>query len=181
MSKKHNKDTNLRNKVLVIAACVVALASIAYAAFSTTLNIYGTGNISGNWDVQITGITKDAAASVAATDAVGSPSVASNGLSATFDVDLDYPGAVAYYDLTVENLGTINARLTETPAITEGSANPADIVYTVVTSPALNTQLAPAGTHNYRVKVEWLSTGTVNPTVQSKSATITFKYEQYTP
>lgn len=181
MSKKHNKDTNLRNKVLVIAACVVALASIAYAAFSTTLTINGTGNISGDWDVQITSITKDTANSVAATDNTGSPSVSLDHLTATFNVDLDYPGAVAYYDLVVTNEGTINARVNQVPVIVEADPDPADIVFTVVDNPALNTELAPAGTHNYRVKVEWLGGATENPTVLSKTAAITFKYEQYTP
>lgn len=182
MSKHNKKDPNLRNKLLVVAASVIALASLAYAAFSTTLDINGTGNISGNWNIQITSITKDTDNSVASTETAGTPSVGTDGLSATFNTDLAYPGAVAYYDLTVKNKGTINGQLTELPDLaTINASDPEYVKYTIVSSPALNTAIAPDTTHDYRVKVEWVSTGSTNPQTLSKSATISFKYEQDTP
>ena len=43
---------------IIIAALLVAVLtmSIGYAAFATTLNINGNAEITGTWDVKITGI-----------------------------------------------------------------------------------------------------------------------------
>ena len=57
----------MRTKILVIALVVVGLASVAYAAFSQTLNIGGTGTANGDWDVKITNIVQTSA--TGATDA----------------------------------------------------------------------------------------------------------------
>ena len=51
----------MRNKLLIAAAVVVVLASVAYAAFSQIININGTGTTSGDWKVKITGISQSSA------------------------------------------------------------------------------------------------------------------------
>ena len=76
----------MKNKFLITAALLVGVASVAYAAFATTLTINGTGTASGTWDVKITGISLDAA-SVGATNNTA-PVVAGDSLSATFDAGL---------------------------------------------------------------------------------------------
>ena len=47
-----------RKKELVILSMLLMLVfmSVGYAAFSTTLTISATGNVTGHWDVRITNI-----------------------------------------------------------------------------------------------------------------------------
>ena len=54
-----SRRTKNRNIIIIGLSSIVLLMAIGYAAFQTVLNIQGTSKISSNWDVQITGITKD--------------------------------------------------------------------------------------------------------------------------
>lgn len=93
----------MKNKAMLAALLIIGVASVAYASFATTLTINGTGTATGNWDVHIQSITRTSA--TGATDAVNTPSVAVDNLSATFDVDLAYPGATATYSVVIANSG----------------------------------------------------------------------------
>ena len=81
----------MKNKFIAIAIIVISAAGIAYASFATNLTVNGTATATGNWDVRITGITPTA--QVGATDHVSTPSFTTT--SATFNVDLAYPGATS--------------------------------------------------------------------------------------
>jgi hypothetical protein len=48
------KNKNLL--IILLLLFVVILMSIGYALYSTNLKIEGTGNISTNWDIEVTGI-----------------------------------------------------------------------------------------------------------------------------
>ncbi|MBP7760811.1 hypothetical protein KA093_03400 [Candidatus Saccharibacteria bacterium] len=166
----------MRNKILVAALIIVGLASVAYAAFAQTLTISGTTTASGDWDVQITGITRTGSTG-SATDAATTPSF--TGTTATFDVDFAYPGSSATYDITIQNLGNITAKVTAIPSVTTiNAAEPVDVKYTIVSGPAVNDTLAPAGSTTVTVKAEWLSTATTNPVSASKTATLAYDYAQ---
>ena len=166
----------MRNKLIVAALVTVGLATVAYAAFSQTLTINGTGTAQGDWDVAITNITRTSA--TGATDEVGSPT--STGTSATFDVNLAYPGATATYDVTVTNNGSIPASLNSiTDLTTLNAAAPTYITY-AVSGPSTGTTLAASATHTFSVTVTWDSGSAPSTTGESKAATIELNYIQGT-
>lgn len=165
------------SKLLIIAAVVVGLSSIAYAAFSQQLTINGTGTANGgNWDVAITDITlsdSDGATENSQADFTGT--------TATFDVDLAYPEAFAEYEITVTNAGDVAAILDSFTDLTSKNAEvPTNIIYTVsgVTAgvTTLGTDTGVDDTNVITVRVEWTDGPAQDPS--SKSATIEFNYVQ---
>lgn len=166
----------MRNKLIVAALVLVGLASVAYAAFAQTLTINGTSNVTGNWDVEIISITKTSG--TGETDHAATPSF--NATTATFNVDLAYPGATATYDVVMKNLGNINAKVSSIPSVTSiNSADPSDVKYTV-SGVAVNDPLAPGDTLTSTVNVTWQGTANTNVTTASKTATFTYGFAQDT-
>ena len=115
---------------LIIGLCAVLVVMVVgFAAFSSQLQINGTSNISSNWDVQITNITRFASSGSGVSDVSGSPSYDnSNGLTATFNTNLTSPGDYAIYKIKIENLGSLNAKLSK---ITLNADSSDDITYYV--------------------------------------------------
>lgn len=167
----------MKQKLIIGALVIVGLASIAYAAFSQSLTINGTGTTAADWDVKITGIS--VASSNGATQVNGSPTF--NATSATFDVELAHPGASATFDVAIANEGTVDAILDSiTPDIaTINGAAPTDLTFTVTGVTAGTTTLDAGATNTATVKVEWNPNSTVVST-QTKTATITLNYVQNT-
>lgn len=168
----------IRNQLIIAAIIIVGIGSIAYAAFAQILTINGTGTATGDWHVAITGVSRTAAAG--ATEVGGSPTF--TGTSATFDVDLAWPGAYAEYTVTIANTGNIPAKVESvTDLATINSADPTYMTYTVGGVAANDLLPATTGTDTATVRVEWDpldNTGVANDT---KSATINFNYIQNTP
>lgn len=170
----------MKNKKNVfIAALLVAIVamSVGYAALAQVISINGTANISANWDVEITSINETAATGAT------TQSINSDATSATFNVDLAYPGATATYEINIENKGTINAVLDSISGIdAANSAQPSEIQYTIT---GVNTgdTLDASDTAKALVTVTWINnnenTDTV-PTTTTKTATITLNYVQNT-
>ena len=163
----------MKNKLLVAAVVLVGLASVAYAAFTQTLTINGTGNATGDWDVKITSITQTAA--TGATE-VSAPTF--NETSATFAVNLAYPGASATYDIALANQGNIDAVLDSISGLTDAnSAAPTYIDYTL-TGVAVSDTLLDGATDTATVTVEWDPLDTTSNPAATKTATITLNYVQ---
>lgn len=153
---------------------LISAASVAYASFATNLTISGTGTATGNWAVEIISITPTS--QTGATDHVGTPSFTAT--SATFNVDLAYPGATSSYQVAIKNKGNINAKLsTITDLTTVNNATPTYLTY-VVSGVAVNDTLAPNATVTATVTVSWAASANTNPSGASKSATISFNYIQ---
>lgn len=165
----------MKNKFLPIAIILASLASVAYATFSTTLTINGTGTATGNWDVRITSIT--ATGQVGATDQVA-PSFTTT--SATFNVGLAYPGATSSYQVVIRNNGNISAKLSSITDLTSLNATAPTYLTYAVTGVAVNDTLAPSATTTATVTVTWASSASTNPAGASKAATINFGYVQNT-
>lgn len=168
----------MRNKVVI--ACVVAvlgLATVAYAAYSQVLSVHGSGTAAGDWNVAVTSITK-----ISSTGATENSAPTFDGTSATFDVDLAYPGATTQYDVTVTNNGSIPAKLTSITDLTSiNSAAPAYITYSTSGVTGGTTTLAANGGANVlHVTVTWEGTSAPVTTGASKAATITLNYDQDT-
>ena len=168
----------MKNKLVIGAVVLVVLASVAYAAFSQLLTVTGTGTASGDWDVAITNITQTS--STGATDAVGTPTF--DATSATFDVDLAYPGATATYDVTVTNNGSVDALLDTITGVTEANAEaPSYITYSLSGVTEGTTTLAASATNTVTVTVTWDGSDTAGGNGASKTATIDLNYIQDTP
>lgn len=163
----------MRNRFAPIAVVLISLASVAYAAFATNLTINGTGTATGNWQVEIISITPTG--QVGATD---SPAPSFTATSATFSVNLGYPGATSSYQVAIKNKGNINAKLsTITDLTTLNAAAPTYITYSI-TGVAVNDTLAPNATATATVTVTWASSASTNPSGASKAATVNFNYIQ---
>ena len=164
----------MKNKFIPLAIVLVSFASVAYASFASTLTINGIGTATGNWDVEIISITPTG--QVGATDHVSTPSFTTT--SATFNVDLAYPGATSSYQVAIKNKGNINAKLsTITDLTTLNAAAPTYITYSLA-GVAVNDALAPNATATATVTVVWASSANTNPSGASKAATINFNYIQ---
>src|SRR5574344_1831660 len=165
---------NAKNYVIAALLVAVVAMSVGYAAFATTLNINGTATISGQWDVEIIGITS--AFTGTATDKTA-PAYTST--TATFDANLAAPGDAATYTITVKNKGTIKAKLSSivlTPQAVADST--AAIIYTIVSQPNANDELAANETATVVIKAQYDSTITETPTTKTRTITGVLNYEQ---
>ena len=161
--------TKNKNLLLVILLIAVVGMAIGYAALSQQLVINGTANITTEWDVHIKNIT--ASAGNATTGAQDKTPPSFTATSATFDVDLAYPGASATYTVTVENGGTIAAKLQEVTGVDTANA-----AYTI--DAQANDSLGSKSTKDYTVTVTWDKQATEIPNTKTKTATITLNYVQ---
>ena len=96
-----------RNYLIVGLCAILVIMGVGYAAFSSQLKITGTSNIDSTWDVQITDIQSEVVS--------GSPTnqiePTHDKLSATFHTKLYKPNDTMKYDITVSNLGSVDAKL----------------------------------------------------------------------
>lgn len=175
-----------KKKNILIGALLVAivLMSVGYAALAQLLTIEGTAHISADWAVEITNIEETAAVGATTNKAEATST------SATFDVNLDYPGAYAEYDVTISNNGNIDAILDSITGLeTINAAEPTQIVYSITGVEAGTTEIAAkdgetVSTNVAKVRVEWVAATegaeeTV-PTTTTKTATINLNYKQNT-
>lgn len=166
----------MRNKVIVAAVLAIGLASAAYAAFAQILTISGTSTVTGNWDVEIISIARTSA--TGATDQPATPSF--SGTTATFDVDLAYPGATATYEVVMKNNGNINAKVGSIPTVTAINGDePVDVKY-AISGIAVDDPLAPGDSVTSTVTVTWEGTAVSNVSTASKTATLSYNFVQNT-
>lgn len=175
---------NSKNIMIIALLIAVVALAIGYAAFATTLVINGHAEIDANWDVEITNITATyypasggAEEITAASGSTQTPFVQTGGLSASFAALLHKPGDYAEYTITVSNLGNIDAKLDNivTSPTLPDTASPSIIVYTMPTSPTLNTALdapvAPAtSTHTYVIRVTFDANATAEQVAAAQTA-----------
>jgi len=164
--------TERRKRNIVIGALcgVLLLMTVGYAAFSSILNIKGTTNISSNWDIRITNVESK--------NVVGSASNAEepewDDLTATFKTNLEVPGDSIEYDVTVENKGTLNAKLDK---INMTSSNNPAIKFTA-TGLTEGDKLSAGSSAILTVKVEYLTGVEVDNKNLSANLTVTLDYVQ---
>ncbi len=90
----------------ILCAIVIGLA-VGYAVLSQTLNIQGTGGITTNWRIEITNV--ETKKTVGNAKNVTDPTF--NKLTANMSASFEKPGDSISYDITVSNLGNIDAVL----------------------------------------------------------------------
>ncbi len=165
-----------RKNILIVALLIAIVAmSVGYAALAQQLTINGTANISASWDVKIKEITPKVLTGASVKE--GSPTF--NNTSASFDVDLEYPGASATFDVTVENAGTINATLDSISGLDAANSDTPTYITYSVSGVTEGDALRSGDTTTATVTVTWdPSQESVPETSVSKTATINLNYVQ---
>lgn len=188
--------------VSVVIALILAVISlgVAYAAFSTTLNISGTATVqSSSWDIYFTGdgtsytkpTSSTALPSGNITKSASSITASGSVIATTFtwSASLTKPGEYVIFKIYVKNAGSYNAKVTSitTPAIT-CATDPKSVcshlhygIYTnagCTTALAQNRELNSTGTDTFYVKVwldetNWPSDGSGLPSANVTTNTIT--------
>ena len=171
------KTKNKNNIIILLLAVALIGIGIGYAGLARQLTITGiAGTGSANWAIQFKSITKNDTLTTNGANEVNPPSA--SGVSATFDVSLDYPGAKIVYDIVVENAGTIDATFVEISGLDSANTiEPADIEYKVEKTD-LDNDLLSGATDTYQVTIEWIQNSETVPTTTSKTATIHLDYIQ---
>ena len=112
------RDRKKRNIIIGALCSLLVFMGIGYAVLSQTLNINGTANMRGEWDIKITDISE---ASRTGKADPGTPTISSSGTSASFEANLWMPGDSITYNITVKNNGNIDAALKElVPSVENG-------------------------------------------------------------
>ena len=112
------RDRKKRNIIIGSLCCLLIIMGIGYAVLSQTLNISGTANMRGTWDIKITDISE---ASRTGKADPGTPTISSSGVSASFEANLWMRGDSITYNITVKNNGNIDAALKElVPSVENG-------------------------------------------------------------
>lgn len=117
MKKRSRKKQ--KNKGLFLVAIAVLVVGIGFAALQKYLTIDGTASINSNFDVRFSWI--DTADIVGGAYNKSEPSV--TGTTATFDAAFLAPGDSISYNVYIDNLGTMNAKLENIDVNIENNEN----------------------------------------------------------
>ena len=158
------------NIIIGSLLAIVLLMAVGYAAFSTVLNIQGTGSISSSWNIKITNVEVSNVVGKA-TDAEGTTF---EDLTATINSNLVKPGDSITYDVTIRNDGTLDAVLTDinlsestNPAISFSTSNLTE-----------GTELGSGEEAILKVTVTYNNSVTSQPDDTSADLSVTLTYEQ---
>ena len=103
-----------KNMVIGMLCAVVCVMAVAYAAFSTTLNVTTTATVASNWCVKVQSAECEATPVTggAADSATATANTTANALGATFTMKFTQPGDTATCTVKYENCGSLNAAIT---------------------------------------------------------------------
>ena len=96
-----------KNIILLILLLVIVGMAVGYAALSQALVINGTANITTEWKILFTDIKEG---TLVGAESKTAPSYTAT--TATFDVNLLYPGASAQYIVTVRKWWNYSSKIT---------------------------------------------------------------------
>ena len=100
--------TRQKQRIIIGTLCAVIIGlAVGYAVLSQTLNIQGTGGITTNWRIEITNV--ETKKTVGNAKNVTDPTF--DKLTANMSASFEKPGDSITYDITVSNLGNIDAVL----------------------------------------------------------------------
>ena len=103
------KSKKKRNIIIVSLVGVLLCMVVGYAAFNTELKISGTSKVTSNWDIEITNVTPGTPTG----SAENTVAPTWDALTASMEADLYEKGDAMEYDVTIENKGTIDAKLND--------------------------------------------------------------------
>lgn len=166
-----------RNYVIVVLVVLLLALAVGYAAFSETLNITGTANAKGTFDMEFTSAAIDTA-TAKGIDTVGSSAVISADKNTVTVVvkDLAYPGAGTNVTVVAKNAGTVPAKLN---GLTFTGLDDTDIKVTFPDGLVENEIVQPGGTCTITFSVKWDTKSTLG-TEKSINFTAKLDYVQET-
>lgn len=114
-----------RRSIVIFSLIGVLLCMVVgYAAFQTKLEISGTTKVTSNWDIEITNVTSGTPTGTA--ENAAAPSW--DATTASMEANLYDKGDAMEYDVTIENKGTIDAKLNDILTNLENSNSDAVII-----------------------------------------------------
>ncbi len=161
-----------KNKILIIILFFLAtiiLMSVGYSSFATDFTINGVAEITGEWDVRITNIT---ASYVPDGCDAGTPTFTNDSIN--FSAKLNKPGDEIIYEVTIENLGTIDAEL-QTIIFTEEIDGIEEINYT---TSELKKDLNVGDSTTFNIIVTYVKNTNKIPDVKTKTLMGIIQYVQ---
>ena len=176
------KERKKKMSVLILLL-LIGFITIGYAVLNSDLTITGTSHITNaTWDVHFETISVTTG-SVTATTA---PTIASGGLSVTYEVTLTKPGDFYEFSVNVKNAGSVTAKLSAAPTIS--GPTPAQDVYTNYTflnsdgaAVTAGQTIAAGASKTYKVRVEFdrnISSDQLPTTAQNMTLTAAMNWEQ---
>jgi len=164
-----------KKNLVIVALCVaIGVMAIAYAAFTTTLNVNGTVNASGTFAVSIT--DGSCVGTAIGTDTpTGTVEPVSGATAAIISANLYTPGDYVTCHINVKNIGNLKAKYVSSNISNSLSATSSPIAVSVSNYTA---KLAASGEGTVDVLIKYNYTGTSQPTTTSKTFTVTTQYTQ---
>lgn len=174
--KKFKNDK--KNFIIAGLLTIILLMVVVYAAFATQLNIKGNALISSTWNVQVTDIAVKEKIGSAEDDEKVTSYNNENGLTAIFKADLSTPGDSITYDVTIKNLGTLDAILEK---ITTSTQTESDVITFDVSGIKKDDILKSQETTHLFVKITFkdIAEGQGQPTTTASDLKVILDYVQY--
>ena len=119
-----HRSKKKRNIIIFSLVGVLLCMVVGYAAFQTQLKVSGTSKVTSNWDIEITNVTSGTPTGSA--ENTVAPSW--DKLWASMEADLYDKGDAMEYDVTIENKGTLDAKLNDIITNLDNSNNEAVII-----------------------------------------------------
>ena len=159
-----------RNIIIFSLIGVLLCMVVGYAAFQTQLKVTGTSKVTSNWDIEITNVT----AGTPSGSAENTVAPSCDKLWASMEADLYDKGDAMEYDVTIENKGTLDAKLND--IITNMQNSNSDAVIITFSGYTKGEILKSGNTKVVHVKIEY------NPEYEggetSSEVKINFDYTQ---
>ena len=154
---------------MIFFLATILLMVIGYSTFATDFTINGVSEITGEWDVRITNIK---ATEVSDGCDAGTPTFTKDSIN--FSAKLNKPGDEIIYEVTIENLGTIDAEL-QTIIFTEEMDGIEEINYT---TSELKKDLNVGDSTTFNIIVTYVKNSEKIPDVKNKTLTGIIQYVQ---
>ena len=99
---------NKKKRIMIISLIgILILMTVGYAAFQTNLEIKGTSKVTSNWDIRITNVEESSKGG----EGESAKEPRWTDLTANVEANLYQKGDFVEYEVTVENRGTLDAKL----------------------------------------------------------------------
>ena len=119
-----HRSKRKRNLIIFSLVGVLLCMVAGYAAFQTQLKVTGSSTVTSNWDIEITNVT--AGTPTGSAENAVAPSF--DKLWASMEANLYDKGDAMEYDVTIENKGTLDAKLNDIITNLDNSNNEAVLI-----------------------------------------------------
>lgn len=165
-----------KNMVIGMLCAVVCVMAVAYAAFSTSLNVTTTATVASNWCVKVKSASCEATPVTGGAEgsATAKATTASNALGATLEMKFTQPGDSATCTVVYENCGSLNAAITHkaysvvNESASELTANGEGVATYTTAADAIEFSISGLTAGTLTAKTETVAGGTTTITVIGK-------------